>query len=84
VLMEQSSRDDTLVGLWPPEPGPRDACLLIVLVGRAHQAFPRVRLRQEGRAISASLMRDDDGPGPVTRASVSGAAICHRISGAGH
>jgi hypothetical protein len=29
-------------------------------------------------------MRDDDGPGPLTHASASGAAICRRISGAGH
>jgi hypothetical protein len=29
-------------------------------------------------------MRDDDGPGPLTPASASGAAICRRISGAGH
>jgi hypothetical protein len=29
-------------------------------------------------------MRDDDGPAPGTPASTSGAAICRRISGAGH
>ncbi len=29
-------------------------------------------------------MRDDDGLGPVTLAAASGAAICQRISGAGH
>src|SRR6202022_2696777 len=43
--------------------------------------------RGEGRGgtgRSASEMRDDDGPGPLTPASTSGAAICRRISGAGH
>ncbi|MEW6284064.1 MAG: hypothetical protein AB1758_35955, partial [Candidatus Eremiobacterota bacterium] len=52
VLMDQSSWDVTLVGIWPPRPGPREA----VSRQSSRDKHPKLSLgpisRGEGRAIS--------------------------------
>jgi len=40
VLMDQSSRDDTVAGVRPPEAALPGRRLMTVLTGQANEAFP--------------------------------------------
>ena len=71
MLMDQSSRDDTLVDVGPPRPSPGDAVSHQSSRDKRGKRSPGKTSRGEGRAISADRARGVDlvgqhpvGPGP--------------------